>query len=25
VLKLVKLFIRPDRHDPALAAAISET
>ncbi len=24
VLKLVKLFIRPDRHDPALAAAISE-
>jgi len=23
-LKLVKLFIRPDRHDPALAAAISE-
>lgn len=25
VLKLVKLFIRPDRHDPALAAAISES
>lgn len=24
VLKMVKLFIRPDRHDPALAAAISE-
>jgi len=24
VLKVVKLFIRPDRHDPALAAAISE-
>ena len=24
VLKLVKLFIRPDRHDPAMAAAISE-
>ena len=24
LLKLVKLFIRPDRHDPALAAAISE-
>lgn len=25
VLKMVKLFIRPDRHDPALAAAISES
>ena len=24
MLKLVKLFVRPDRHDPALAAAISE-
>ena len=24
-LKLVKLFIRPDRHDPAMAAAISES
>lgn len=25
LLKLVKLFIRPDRSDPAMAAAISET
>jgi hypothetical protein len=24
LLKLVKLIIRPDRHDPAMAAAISE-
>lgn len=25
VLKLIKLFIRPDRYDPAMAAALSET
>ena len=25
LLKLVKVFIRPDRSDPAMAAAISET
>jgi len=25
LLKVVKIFIRPDRSDPAMAAAISET